>query len=240
MRIPETISWRCLGFATTCLALLAVGGCASSNRNSLNAVAPEGVDLSGTWVFNEAESDSTGAFGQMMSPPQGGEGEAPGGMGGARPTGGMGGGRPPGGMGGMGDRGGMPGGPGGRPQGSRVDFEKMRRTVDLAMDTRRSFTIVQSDTSVSFLTEWQQPLALRFGGDRVEEEFEWGKIKISAGWVGYGLVVERQVDGGGKVLERYVLSPDSNQLFVVTRVEMGRTGREPIEFRRVYDQAEQP
>jgi len=130
--------------------------------------------------------------------------------------------------------------PGGMSQGSRVDPEKMRRTMELAMDPRRNFTIVQSDSSVSFATEWQQPLALRFGGDEIEEEFDWGKIKISAGWVGYGLVVERDVDGGGKVLERYVLSPDSNQLFVVTRVEMGQSGREPLEFRRVYDSVEQP
>jgi hypothetical protein len=129
--------------------------------------------------------------------------------------------------------------PGGMTQGNRVDPEKMRRTMELAVDPKRKFTIIQTDTTVSFLTEWQH-LALRYGGDRVEEKFEWGKIKISAGWVGYGLVVEREVDGGGKVLERYVLSPDSNQLFVVTRVEMGRTGREPIEFRRVYDPAERP
>jgi len=244
MRIPETTSWRCIGFATAFLALLVIGGCASSNQSSLGAVAPVGVDLTGTWEFNEVESDSTGELGRMMRSPEDAEGEIPGGQG-SRPTGGMSGGRPTGGMGGIGGSGGMQGGRGGMsggrgggmPQGSRVDPEKMRRTMELAMDPKRKLTIAQSDTSVSLLTEWQH-LALRFGGDGIEEEHDWGKIKTSAGWVGYGLVVEREVDGGGKVLERYVLSPDSNQLFVVTRVEMGRTGREPIEFRRVYDPVE--
>jgi hypothetical protein len=239
MRISETTSWRWYGFATAFSVLLAIGGCASSNHNSAGAVAPEGVDLSGTWVFSEAESDSTGELGQMMRDPQyaeagmpGGQGRRPtGGMGGARPTGGMSGGRPTGVMGGMGGRGGM-------PQGSRIDPEKMRLTMQLALDARRKFTIVQTDTSVSFLTEWRQSPALRFGGDEIEEEQNLGNIKTSAGWVGYGLVVERKVDGGGTVLERYVLSPDSDQLFVVTQVEMGQTGREPLEFRRVYDPAE--
>lgn len=73
---------------------------------------------------------------------------------------------------------------------------------------------------MSFLTEWQQSPALCFGGDGTEEQFDLGKIKVSVSWVGY------------------VLSSDSDQLFVVTRVEMGQPGREPLEFRRVYDPAE--
>ena len=65
-------------------------------------------------------------------------------------------------------------------------------------------------------------------------------MKVRAGWIGRGLIIEREIVGGGKVLERYFLSTTTDQLFIVTRIEMGRMMGELIEFRRVYDPAGQP
>lgn len=237
MRIFEYLSdWRLQGLAAAAI-LVAGYGCASSSQGSASPVVPEGVDLSGTWVLNEEESDSVGGMDRMMLGARGGEGPATGGMTGGRPTGGRGV-RPPGGRGGMGGgRGGMRGG---APQGNRIDPEKMRQTMQMAMDPIRRFTISQDDSTVSFITDWQEPLLVRFDGTKLEREYDWGKLSIKAGWYGRGLVVERAVDDGGTVLDRYVLSTTTDQLFVVTRVEVGRMAGEPIEFRKVYDPPEAP
>ena len=111
--------------------------------------------------------------------------------------------------------------------------------MQLAIDPKRRFSISQADSSIRFATAWQGPIEFRFDGSEFKQEFDWGALKTKAGWIGRGLVVEREIDGGGKVIERYTLSTTTDQLFVVTRLEMGGRAREPIEFRRVYDRAGQ-
>ena len=119
-----------------------------------------------------------------------------------------------------------------------MDPEKMRQTMQLAIDPKRRFSIEQADSSVSFVTAWRGPLEIRFDGSEFKQEYDWGEVKTKAGWIGRGLVVEREISGGGTVSERYTLSTTTDQLFVVTRLEMGGMAGEPVEFRRVYDPAE--
>ena len=65
---------------TASIFLVAGFGCASFSRTLGDAVAPEGVDLSGSWVFNEEESDDTSMLQQMeQMPARAGEGGMSGG-----------------------------------------------------------------------------------------------------------------------------------------------------------------
>jgi len=118
-----------------------------------------------------------------------------------------------------------------------MDPEKMRQTMQLAMDPKRRFSIEQADSIVEIATGWREPFVIRFDGKELKRKYDWGELKVKAGWLGRGLVIEWDVDGGGKVRERYSLSTTTDQLFVVTRVELERG---PVEFRRVYDPAEEP
>jgi hypothetical protein len=68
------------------------------------------------------------------------------------------------------------------------------------------------------------------------------QITTTAAWSEGWLVVNRDVDGGGKITETYLRSSDGQHLYVVVQLGLPQLGRAQedekphlIEFRRVYD-----
>ena len=181
--------------------------CGSSQRS--DQVAPDEVeDLSGTWILNADKSDRPGD--QMGSGEIGGGGTM------MPPPGGMG--RRPGGRGG-------------------IDPEKMRRTMEVAREAVQRFTLKQTDTTVTISYNDMPPRVFHTDGRKVEQETEAGdKIEVEAYWQGRYLMVSRKVDGGGTITEQYFKSSVTDQLEVITRIELGRMPR-PMQFLRVYDAA---
>ena len=181
--------------------------CGSSQRS--DQVAPDEVeDLSGTWILNADKSDRPGD--QMGSSEIGGGGTM------MPPPGGMG--RRPGGRGG-------------------IDPEKMRRTMEVAREAVQRFTLEQTDTTVTISYNDMIPHVFHTDGRKVEQETEAGdKIEVKAYWQGRYLMVSRKVDGGGTITEQYFKSSVTDQLEVITRIELGRMPR-PMQFLRVYDAA---
>jgi len=184
--------------------------CGSSQR--ADQVAPYEVeDLSGTWILNADKSDKPGD--QMGSSEIGGGGTM----------------MPP--PGGMGRR---PGGRGGR---GAIDPEKMRRTMEVAREAVQRFTLEQTDTTVTISYNDMPPHVFHTDGRKVEQQTEAGdKIEVKAYWQGRYLMVSRKVDGGGTITEQYFKSSVTDQLEVITRIEVGRMPR-PMQFLRVYDAA---
>jgi len=70
---------------------------------------------------------------------------------------------------------------------------------------------------------------------KVSQEIEnGGEVDTRARWQGRELQVEREVHLGGKIMQKYSLSPDTDRLHVETSLEMGRS-RQPRVFHFVYD-----
>ncbi len=178
-----------------------------------NAMATQQADLSGSWILNYEESDDPRAQMREMRGARGGDRPSFGGR-----RGGSGGGRGGGGFGG-GDR------------------ERMRQTMRMAMQAAERFTVAQGDSTVTITYEERASLTLFTNGKKWKEEGPEGvEIEFTAQWKGEELQVERKIDGGGKVQQTFLLSDDGDQLFVITKVELGR--RAPLKFRRVYDRAD--
>jgi hypothetical protein len=189
--------------------------CGSSQR--FDKVAPEDVDLAGTWVLNTEESDNPGPPTDQVGAPGMGE------RGGMMP--------PPGGMGGR------PGGPGGRGGMGGMDPEEMRQTMDVVREAARRIDLLQDDSTVTLKYDQRPPLVLHIDGRELEQQLPSDtKLKIRAGWQGRYFVVERKIDGGGTITEQYYKSSVTDQLQIITRVELGRMPQ-PMEFMRVYDAA---
>lgn len=202
--VHVTTKFLSLGLVITAV----LTACGSSQ--TFDQVAPEDVDLSGTWILNTEASDDSG----QQTDPMG----AMSGRGRMMP--------PPGGMGG---RRGGPGGMGG------IDPENMRHTIDMVTDPVRRIDLQQGDSTVTLTYDQQRPLVLHTDGRELEQELPSGsKMKVRAGWNGRYFVVERKIDGGGTITEQYFKSSVTDQLHVITRIEMGRMPR-AMQFLRVYD-----
>jgi hypothetical protein len=65
------------------------------------------------------------------------------------------------------------------------------------------------------------------------------KTSIKAEWDGDSLIVESKPGHSGKLTETYALSPDGQQLYVVSRFEDSSLAG-PLSIRRVYDLAKAP
>jgi len=209
------------GAAVASIILIA---CARSTTE-WSEFAPPGLNLSGTWVLNPELSDSVGV------PPGGGPlgeglpGALPGPMSGSPPERG----RP-------GTRGGVPGGGGQRPPRGDVDPERIRQLVEMARDPARRLTLRQTDSSFSVASEPGEVIRLPTNHKTITREWADGsRLNLRAGWQANELVLEREIEWGGKLTERYGLVPGANQLYVVTSLEIDRN--DPFEVRFVYDPA---
>ena len=96
------------------------------------------------------------------------------------------------------------------------------------------FTIDQPDSTIVFAYP-DRELALFLDGeshkDVVGEDLE---IEYRAWREGATLVIERQREGGTKLIERYTVHEGTGRLHVLTRLEGDRLPR-PVSFVRVYD-----
>jgi len=96
------------------------------------------------------------------------------------------------------------------------------------------------DSSVTITSDLGQSLLLHTDGRKLDQEMGQGwKTETRACWNGRDLVVERKVDRGGKLTERYFRPSLTGQLYVVTQIENGQMA-EPIMFRRVYEPGTAP
>lgn len=210
------------------LLTISMFACASGPNVTL---APESLDLSGSWNLNTDVSDDPGEMRPEGVMPGGTTGGRPGGMSGGRPTGGMGGGRPSGRMGG--GRGGMGGG-----APSEADMRRMQQTRRMATPPPRSLVVEHHDSTVAIRNAGRRSIELLTNWEKVRQEIEDdGELDTRARWQDRALQVEREVHGGGKVTQSYSLSSDGERMLVETRLDMGGRGREQV-FRYVYDRTQ--
>jgi len=187
------------------------------------------ADLSGRWAFNPVQSDNPR---DMIRPGDSTPGAARGGRG---HDGGVGAG------GGLGDgfeggQGGVPSWRGG-PEMTDDDRARMRETMHLAIDAPHALTISVTDSAVTLAPDSGEPVVLHPDGRKRKQKVrQGGDIETKTRWADGGdLVVERQVSGGGKVVEDYLRAQDGTQLYVIVAYT-DWNGRS-VEFRRVYDLA---
>jgi len=206
------------------IILLAVVGALSAGPPGFPVAQDSARPVSGHWQYNPRDSDeprrhARGTTDSTMGMP-------PDGMSGGREGGGTMG-PPPGGMGGgMGGMGGMGGG-GMRPRGgampSREDMERRVTLMSLAFEAPQLLDLSESDTAFSVIE------LLRLGPDTLMLPTNWHKVQrrlnddvrleMRAKRQDGRLMIERKVNGAGKVTETYYLSPDRSQLFVLVRLE---------------------
>ena len=209
MKSPRILA----GFATCCVVLLSACG---SSSGEMSTIAPEDLNLSGTWVLNMELSDNPEQIAQQ----------------GGRRGGGMAGGRGGRSMGGGGRRGGMRGG-----APSQADQQRMMQTTRMATQPPRRMIVEQNDSTVTIQRGNGQAHVLKTNWEKVRQEMEnGGHLDIRARWQGRELQVERDVHLGGKVTRVYSLSSDGERLIMETRLDMGG-GRQPRVLHFVYDQA---
>lgn len=219
-----------LSAAGICLCTGIVLACASGAGTTL---APENLDLSGSWVLNAELSDDPREMMEQGGMQGGQMGGRPGGMTGGRPPGGMGGRRPPGGMGG---RGGMEGG-----APSEADMRRMQQTMRMATEVPRRIVVSHQDSTITIRDALGHSLTLHTNWEKVSQELENdGKVEIRARWHDRELQIEHDVQHGGKVLEKYTLSRLTNRLHVEKSVDTGMGRGQSLTFHYVYDPVENP
>ena len=122
---------------------------------------------------------------------------------------------------------------GGAP--TQMDPQRMQQTMRLATQAPRRIVIEHHDSTVIFWDGGGRTLALKTNWENVRQEIEdGGKVEIRARWQGRELHIERDVHLGGKILQKYFLSSDTERLHVETSLEMGRGGQARV-FHYVYD-----
>jgi len=204
------------------LPALFSAGCGS--KQPAENIPPEILDLSGSWTLNADESEDLARVLQDMRAQGGRTGLQP--QGGRPPGGG-----PPSGMGGRRPTGGA------RPGGaaSEAQLQAMQRTRQLIQRSRMRLVVSQDDSTLTLVYGRGDSLRIDANGRKLEQDLgEDFKIENKGEWKGKEFVLERRVENGGKITERYFLSPERDRLHVITSVELGRMAR-PIEFHRVYD-----
>ncbi len=203
-------------------AAMGLAGCGVGPGPDL--AGPRGPELmrsySGDWALLRMESDDLDAKYReaMVGRPGPQTGMRPGGRSGGMPPGG--GGFPRGG-------GGMTGGRGGgmAPGGVAVDPDEMRRVFEATGRIAHTPTEIGLDLrpdGASFRPEGSGSIILPLAG---EEEIRDGDFTYfaAARWTDEGLIVERKVDGGGKVKDRLQVD-DEGRLVVKREIDALRGG----------------
>jgi hypothetical protein len=126
----------------------------------------------------------------------------------------------------------MPGG-----GSNQVDPQRMQQTMRMATQAPRRIVFEHHDSTVTIRNASGRTLLVHTNWKKVRQEIEnGGEVDIRARWQGRELQVEREVHLGGKILQKFWLSPDTDRLHVEASLEMGR-GRQPRIFHFVYDPA---
>ena len=226
--------------AASLLVLAACGG--GSHR--VDAITPAHVDvLSGTWIFDEADSDDVQELLAQLGSSRGEQGPAQRGGGAPGATAGGRGGRP--GASGMPGRDGLSGGmTGGQRGGARsggaagarggapMDPQALQATRRLVQRRVPRLVLTLTDSMVTLSYPREEPFQLLLG-EEVERELSDGLIlKAKAEWQDGRLRFRRAIEGGGSVTELFMPSVDGTLLTVAVEAELGRGPG--IEFRRVF------
>jgi hypothetical protein len=179
--------------------------------------------LAGRWELNVQASDPPPS--EMAARGEGNEDRrgSGGGMGGR--------------SGGMGRRGGMSGrsGMGGetaRPEESNAVRQEMERVIEAP----RVLIIVQHEADLNLTDDQGRVSVLKPDGVKVTEQQAGASIDRTTKWDDRSLVTTTKLSNGVKVTQTYTKVAEGLQLVVTTRIEGGRW-RNPVEFKRVYDQA---
>lgn len=191
------------------LLIVAVQGCA--DRLALRA--PTGVDLSGTWHLNKADSDDpiNVMQSQMAALGAGAPGFPPGG--------GPPGGRPP------------PGGfAGGAPVGPRIDPAALQRALNWPRET---LVIRQQDASIEFDSDGQQRLLRPASRPCVSVPTPRGVVAASCGWSQRSLVIKAESRRRSAPIEKYALSEDGRRLIQTLLLKGGPGGE--LKLTRSFD-----
>jgi hypothetical protein len=180
--------------------------------------------LSGRWELNVQASDpapsETAARGEGTEDRRGGGG----GMGGR--GGGM------GRRGGMSGRSGMGGGEAAKPEESAAARQEMERVIEAP----RFLIIVQHEADLNLTDDQGHVTVLKPDGVKVSEQQAGASIDRTTKWDDRSLVTTTKLSNGVKVTQTYTKISEGLQLVVTTRIEGGRRPN-PVEFKRVYDQA---
>ena len=131
----------------------------------------------------------------------------------------------------------MSGGGGGRGM-TEEQRQRMQQTLRLLLQAPTTFTISQTDSTVTFAPDTGVALILPADGTKVRQTATRdgdGDVDIKGRWQGNAFTLERRVSGGGKVTEDYLRSQDGKQLFVIVNFDNGRS--RAVTFRRIYDGA---
>jgi hypothetical protein len=179
-------------------------------------------NLAGRWELNVQASDPPRA--DAVSPGEGGEDRR---GGGGRGGGGRG--------GGMGGRGGGMGG-GGMGGGGSKESETAREEMRRVLEAPRVLLIVQHDATLSLTDEQGRVTSLKPDGTKIKEQSAGTTIERTTRWDGRSLVTTTKLSSGAKVTQTFTKIAEGLQLVVSTKLEGGRMGN-PMEFKRVYDQA---
>jgi len=116
-----------------------------------------------------------------------------------------------------------------------MDQQQMLQTMQMATQAPRRIVVDQHDSTVTIRDGGRRALMLHTNWKKVRQENEnGGEVDIRARWQGRELHIERDVHLGGKVLQKYYISADTDRLHVETSLEMGRGGP-PRVFHFVYD-----
>jgi hypothetical protein len=222
--------------AAACGALLAVAGLSAgagqappAGQAAQVAVAPlPPPSFGGRWELNVVSSEQV---------PTSDEGERAADPAGAPPTAPPGGGRSGGGPGSTGGRGG-PGGLGGPdgPDATRPESFSVQEQMSRVMDAPRVLTIVQKGDVITLTTGDGLATSLKADGIKVKEQQAGAPIERTSRFDGRSLVTETRLSNGTRVTQTFTKVMEGLQLVIATRVKGGRY-REPLEFKRVYDQA---
>jgi hypothetical protein len=223
--------------------LTAVSGLASSLlvAGALHAQQPR---PNGTFRLDPSHSDSiTTRFGRSGTspapaehPPVEGPGsEGPGGPG-YGPPGTVGPGGEPGAGGDIGGGRRYGGGRYGRSMNAK-DLVRIRQTLELMRIVPAQVRISIHDGTFTTIDSAGVEQTLRIGKTAVTPPVDSaGAVKTTAKWKGDALVVERRVDGGGRVKESYGLGLDGSRMIVFVELTIGMM---PRSFTRQYVRSEE-
>jgi hypothetical protein len=130
--------------------------------------------------------------------------------------------------------------PGAGREAGRVPDEKglrrLRQTLALARKAPARIEIDSSRKTVRFTDHQGFETTLSINGRTTRESvFEGGDVSTKAGWSDETLVIERRVDGGGRVTERYALGLGGIRLLSFVQV---KSMLQPLEFTRQFVRAE--
>jgi hypothetical protein len=125
----------------------------------------------------------------------------------------------------------VPPGSGGRPapSGGRSQFDVVRRAIE-------GFRIEQTDSTVTIVYQDREVLLFTDGRKQKIAAPDGREVEYHTLWEGPSLQIERRIDGGMTLTEKYSVQAVTGRLHVLTRLEGARLPQ-TISFMRVYDPA---